>query len=63
MLIHTEEKHYDKSTYSVEEPYMYDFIIVSLIKNPFYKNNLSKLLFEINYFGHRELLTPKVLLF
>ena len=31
ILIHTEEKPYDKSVHTVEEPYIYDFIIVSLI--------------------------------
>ena len=30
-LIHTEEKPYDKSVHTGEEPYIYDFIIVSLI--------------------------------
>ena len=32
MLIHTEEKPYGKSIYTGEEPYIYDFIIVCLIK-------------------------------
>ena len=30
-LIHTEEKPYDKSVHTREGPYIYDFIIVSLI--------------------------------
>ena len=33
-LIHTEEKPYDKSVHSGEEPYTYYFIIVSLINKP-----------------------------
>ena len=32
MLIHTEEKRYGKSIHAGEEPYIYDFNIVSLIK-------------------------------
>ena len=31
ILIHTEEKPYDKSVHTGEEPYIYDFIIVRLI--------------------------------
>ena len=31
ILIHTEEKPYDKSVHTGEKPYIYDFIIVSLI--------------------------------
>ena len=34
MLIYIEEKPYDKSIHTGEEPYIYDFIIVSLIKKP-----------------------------
>ena len=34
ILIHTEEKHYDKSVHTREEPYISDFIIVSLINIP-----------------------------
>ena len=34
ILIHTEEKPYDKSVYTGEEPYIYDFKIVSLINKP-----------------------------
>ena len=34
MLIHTEEKPYGLSIHEGEEPYIYDFIIVSLIKKP-----------------------------
>ena len=34
ILIHTEEKPYDKSVHSGEEPYIYDFIIVRLINKP-----------------------------
>ena len=46
-----------------EEPFIYDFIIVSLIKNLVHKNNpLSNLMVKNNYFGRRELLAPKVLL-
>ena len=33
ILIHTEEKH-EKSVHTGEEPYIYDFIIVSLINKP-----------------------------
>ena len=33
-LIHTEEKPYDKSVHTGEEPYIYDFIILSLINKP-----------------------------
>ena len=44
-LIHTEEKPYDKSVHTGEEPYIYGFIIVSLINNLVNKNNsLSNLL-------------------
>ena len=63
MLIHTEEKPYCKSIHKGEEPYIYNFIIASLTKTPVHKNNpLSNLLVKINYYGHRELLAPKVLL-
>ena len=31
MLIYTEEKPYDKSVHTGEEPYIYDFIFVRLI--------------------------------
>ena len=34
ILIHTEEKPYDKSVHTGEEPYIYGFIIVSLIDKP-----------------------------
>ena len=34
ILIHTEEKPYDKSVHTGEEPYIYDFIIVGLINKP-----------------------------
>ena len=34
ILIHTEEKPYDKSVHTGEEPYLYDFIIVRLINKP-----------------------------
>ena len=34
ILIHTEEKPYDKSVHTGEEPYIYGFIIVSLINKP-----------------------------
>ena len=34
ILIHREEKPYDKSVHTGEEPYIYDFIIVSLINKP-----------------------------
>ena len=34
ILIHTEEKPYDKSVHTGEESYIYDFIIVSLINKP-----------------------------
>ena len=63
MLIHTEEKPYGKSIHTGEEPYIYDFLIVSIVKNPVHKNNpMSNLLVKINYFGRRELLVPNVLL-
>ena len=61
--MHTEEKPYDKSVHSGEEPYIYDFIIVSLINKIVHKNSpLSSLLFKINHFGHRDFLAPNVLL-
>ena len=34
MSIHTAEKPYGKSIHTGDEPYIYDFIIVSLIKTP-----------------------------
>ena len=34
ILIHTEEKPYDKSVHTGKEPYIYNFIIVSLIDKP-----------------------------
>ena len=34
IVIHTLEKPYDKSVHTGEEPYIYDFIIVSLINKP-----------------------------
>ena len=34
ILIHTEEKPYDKSVHTGEEPYIYGFIIVILIDKP-----------------------------
>ena len=33
-IIHPEKKPYDKSVHTGEEPYIYYFIIVSLINNP-----------------------------
>ena len=33
-FIHTEEKPYDKSVHTGEEPYIYDFITVRLIDKP-----------------------------
>ena len=49
MLIHTEEKPYGESIHAGKESYIYDFIIVSLIKNLVCKNNpLSNLLVKIN---------------
>ena len=63
MLIRTEEKPDGKSIYTGEEPYIYDFIIASLIKKQVHKNNpLSNVLVKIYYFGHIYLLAPKVLL-
>ena len=54
ILIHTEEKPYDKSVHTRDEPYIYDFIIVRLINILLHKNNtLSNLLVKINHFGHR----------
>ena len=34
ILIHTEEKSYDMSVHTGEEPYIYGFIIVSFINKP-----------------------------
>ena len=34
ILIHTEEKPYDKLVHAREEPYIYGFIIVNLINKP-----------------------------
>ena len=34
IFIHTEEKPYDKSVHTGEEPYIYGFIFVSLINKP-----------------------------
>ena len=34
IVIHTEEKPYDKPVHAGEEPYIYGFIIVSLINKP-----------------------------
>ena len=34
IFIHTEEKPYDKSVHTGEEPYIYEFIIVSCINKP-----------------------------
>ena len=34
IFIHTEEKPYDKSIHTREEPYIYGLIIVSLINKP-----------------------------
>ena len=34
ILNYTEEKPYDKSVHTGEEPYIYDFIIVRLINKP-----------------------------
>ena len=64
MLFHTEEKPYGKSIHTGEEPCIYDFIIVSLIKKAQFTriNPLSNLLVKIQYFGHRELLAQKALL-
>ena len=54
LLVHTEEKPYDKSVHTGEEPYIYDLIIVRLINKPASQNNpLSNVLVEINHFGHR----------
>ena len=56
---HTEEKPYDRSVHTGEEPYIYEFIIINLVN----KNKpLSNLLVKINHFGLRELLVSKVLL-
>ena len=56
------EKPYGKSIHTGEEPYIYDFIIVSFIKILVYRNNpLSNLLVKINYFVHGELLATKLL--
>ena len=34
ILIHTEEKPYDKSVHTGEEPYIYDLTIVRLVDKP-----------------------------
>ena len=48
MLIRTEEKPDGKSIHTGEEPYIYDFIIASLIKKQVHKNNpLSNVLVKI----------------
>ena len=53
MQIHTVEKPYDKSIHTGEEPYIYDIIIASLIKNPVHKSYfLPHLLVKMNYFVH-----------
>ena len=57
-----QEKPYDKSVHTGEEPYIYDFIIVRLInKSASQKYPLSNLLVKINHFGHRYFLASKVL--
>ena len=56
-------KPYNKSVHTGEEPYIYDFIIVSVINKPgSQKTPLLNLLVKINHFGHSELLALKVLL-
>ena len=53
MQIHTEEKPYGKSIHAGEEPYIYDTIIVSLIKSPVHKTYpLSNPLVKISFFVH-----------
>ena len=48
MLIHTEEKPYDKSIHTGEEHYIYDFIILSFIRTPVHKSyHLSNLKLNI----------------
>ena len=59
MLIHTEEDPYGMSIHTVEEHYINDFIIFRKVHN---NSPMSSLLVKINYFGHRELLAPKLLL-
>ena len=52
ILIHTEEKPYDKSVHTGGEPYIYDFIIVRLINNLLHKNNpLSNLFITVGFKG------------
>ena len=65
MEISTGEKPYGKSIHTGEEPYTYDFIIVSFIKkNLVQKSNpLSNILVKINYFVQRELLVAELLQF
>ena len=51
--IHTEEKPYGKSIHIGKEPYIYDIIIVSLIKSPAHKTHpLSNPLVKTSYFVH-----------
>ena len=53
MKIHTEEKSYGKSIHTEEEPYIYNIIIVSLIKSPVYKTYpLSNPLVKISHSVH-----------
>ena len=60
---YTQEKPHDKSSHTGEEPYIYDFIIVSFINKTVHKNSpLSNHLVKKNYFVHRELFGAKLLL-
>ena len=56
MLIHTEEKPYGKSINTGREPYIYDFIVVSFIKNRVTRITPCQTDWLKNYFVHRELL-------
>ena len=53
MYIHTVEKPYDKSIRTIEEHYINDIIITSLIKNPVHKSySLLNPLVKMNYSVH-----------
>ena len=63
ILIHTEEKPYDKSVHTGEEPSIYDYITVSPVnKHDSREYPLSNLLVRINPFSHGERLASKILL-
>ena len=63
MEIRTGEKPYGKSIHTREEPFTYDFIIVSFIKKILVQKSrpLSNILVKINYFVQKELLVADLL--